>query len=345
MKILISKLSCFGAVFILIFILFSCSKEVEVPFFEPYSIRDTSDIFKKTYTFSYNGDAELMVVFPGDKGHEFRFSSLYLNSEIFKNKLKAEGEVISDYIFKYEDEKDIPRYDTLQVIQMSLRDGDDYYWTIIDSKYSGRSYVHRFKNNYEDVILRNDTLLTLSANSNAQLEVYNTGYPINTKSGNRTLRYVYQEADTFSVAMVGTNVGRKEYAGDGYQTERYYVVDEYGIERSVTEFKVVSGEVLDLIMLEEYSSSNVMAIDFSAEMMDKINMLSQGLSEEDFEIIDEEGKIVPIAKGGVKLGNSKWEPYLKYKITPQIPFESGKTYGIRAVRTFYGDFTYGIPFQ
>lgn len=47
-----------------------------------------------------------------------------------------------------------------------------------------------------------------------------------------TYTYKYDEAGEFDIVVVGTNVGRKEYSGDGYQTERESYDAEYKKHRS-----------------------------------------------------------------------------------------------------------------
>ncbi|MCF0175225.1 MAG: hypothetical protein HUJ94_00140 [Bacteroidales bacterium] len=59
----------------------------------------------------------------------------------------------------------------------------------------------------------------------------------------RTYEYIYTEGGEYNIVAVATNVGRKQYSGDGYKTERSSYDSEYIKYRSTDSVKInVSGE-------------------------------------------------------------------------------------------------------
>jgi hypothetical protein len=45
-------------------------------------------------------------------------------------------------------------------------------------------------------------------------------------------KYVYTSQGTFTITALATNVGRKDYSGDGYQSNRDYSLNDYPAKRS-----------------------------------------------------------------------------------------------------------------
>lgn len=64
-----------------------------------------------------------------------------------------------------------------------------------------------------------------------------TGYGLTTE-----YKYVYGEAGDYEIVVLGTNVGRKHYSGDGYKTERSSYDSEYTKYRTVAKKKISVSE-------------------------------------------------------------------------------------------------------
>lgn len=63
--------------------------------------------------------------------------------------------------------------------------------------------------------------------------------PVFNNSGKATFKYKYSKPGTYKVTILGSNVGNKTYAGDGYQTNLTPTAVEYPIARTIQEYEIV----------------------------------------------------------------------------------------------------------
>ncbi len=317
-----------------------CEKAADEVNFELNTpVPNDSDTTRKTFRFSFTGNVEAMVLFSGETGEEFRFSHLWLNSQDFKEKLQAEGAYAGLLEYIYVDPTSSAQgltSDTFDIVYMPLiEDGVsvDYCWTILEDKYAGREYVRAIKP--EIMSTPYDTVLSVSlSKQNEKLISYNTGIPIDAN-----LRYVdkqYTEAGSKTATMVGTNVGRKQYEGDGYQTDRRYFVDDYDITHSYQDIEIRVGEELILTFV----SGNAKNLRFSVQ--EEMKEKAKNLEITDFELRDIDNNIIEINTINY-LGDFVFLNY-DFELKPKEDFIQGATYKIRPINTFYGEFIECVPF-
>lgn len=63
--------------------------------------------------------------------------------------------------------------------------------------------------------------------------------PVVNNSGKATFKYKYSKPGTYKVTILGSNVGNKTYAGDGYQTNLTPTAAEYPISSIIKDFEIV----------------------------------------------------------------------------------------------------------
>ena len=316
-----------------------CEKEADEVNFELNTpVPDESDTTLKTIRFSFTGNVEAMVLFSGETGEEFRFSHLWLNSAEFKDNLHAEGTPAGLLEYIYVDPTSSAQgltSDTFNILYMPvLEEGAmvDYCWTILEDKYAGREYVRAIKPQVMSIPY--DTVLSVSlSRQNEKFISYNTGIPIDAN-----LKYVdkqYTEAGSKTATMVGTNVGRKQYEGDGYQSERRYFIDDYDITHFFQDIEVNVGEELVLTFV----SGNAKNLRFNVQ--EEMKEKAKNLEITDFELRDADDNIIEINTINY-LGDLVFLNY-DFEIKPNEDFIQGATYKIRPVNTFYGEFIECIP--
>ncbi len=335
----IKSLSVICLIMLGMLLIVSCSDEILVPEFTTSFETVENDSTNRSFTFSFDGEIDLMALYTGDPGHEFRFSSLMLNSQDFIEQLGQEGVVVGQCTYQY----DNPVYeiggaviDTFRVIQMPVN-GVDYLWAEIYSKYSDSYYIKRFKSNYLDSVgsLIPETWHIVSSNQ-SQLEAYDEGFSVDAKY--KTYTYYYPVAGSYEATMVATNVGQKQFEGDGYQTERYHFLDEYGISRTAQSFELTAGLEWNLEIYESETSMDAIAV----LVPESIKNLAMGLEESDFELIDGQGNAVSITQVTPTFDLPDFLGIEDHYLI-KADYLSGVEYGIRPVNAFYGGFVYTTP--
>lgn len=244
----------FNCLFIaLVFIvLASCSKDdelVDTPVFD-FTLSATRVAVGEEVELKINGTAETFSVFTGDPGHAYVNSHLYVN----------EGKDVD-----YEDVW-LPS-GNVEVVMAHLESAitshnnsasTDQTRAIIDPNEIRQGLQEiadiRFTNSellrvrIFDVILELTGVKALSeeivnlyaVNDNLLLAPpggYSSGFAIDRVE--KYFAYTYSAPGTYTITVIGTNVGGKIHRGDGYNTDRTASGDEYNYRRTVREMSIV----------------------------------------------------------------------------------------------------------
>ncbi|MGC4231775.1 MAG: DUF5017 domain-containing protein [Niabella sp.] len=208
-----------------VFVLASCSKSVDVPDIS-FTASKTSVAVGDTVTFTINGLADGFAIYTGDNGHEYEKSRaaltpgkdittevVYLTQAKF-DEMKAEAKI-----------RDNITPERLGKIQ-----------AMIGKHYDGMSHVEELIREYHNYEITPGITGYSVADITAFFTVealplpedgYATGVGIDPNAINKTYSYKYPAAGTYTVTLVATSVGRKNYSGSGYKNARITYDSEY----------------------------------------------------------------------------------------------------------------------
>lgn len=287
-----------------------------------------TDSLNKTYKFIFSGlSPDLLSVYTGDPGRNFRYSALWMNSEEFKKQFDAITDIAGVCVYQFE----APlggTYDTLNIKKME-EDGTDAFYIQIYSPYSGKTYHRRFNEGAFDPYTM-DTIMVFagSENNGVDKKLKKPDEGINVITKYKSLDYQYTYAGKFEAFAVATNMSDKKYHGDGYISSRFSSVDEYGVLRQITKIDVTVGIELKIDTVAKFTNAFQIAVRVPVELKPK----AMALTKEDFELRDAEtNKIIAVTGVINQMKNMGW-----YGV--QAKYSKGKKYKLRPVRSFYGDY-------
>jgi hypothetical protein len=286
-----------------------------------------TDSLKKTFNFTFNGlIPDLLAIYPGDPGHNFRYSSLWLNSEEFKKQFDNNDNIAGVCVYQFE----APlggTYDTLNIKRFE-EDGIEAFYIQIYSPYSKKTYHRKLTESTYDPLTMDTIIVSAGSENNGtenKLKKFDEGVNIITKY--KTVTYKYTYAGQFEAYAVATNISDKQYYGDGYITKRFSTIDEYGMLRQVTSVDVTVGIELQLELNVQFTNAFQIAIKIPAALKSK----ALSLTKEDFELREAEtNKVVTITGIINQVKNLGW-----YGV--QAKYVKGRKYKLRPVKSFYGN--------
>lgn len=195
----------------------------------------------ETVTFNVSGDAETYVIFTGDNMHEFAKSHLALTEG-----LDVDQEVV------------VLTADSLETLKPWLTERVNDYnaglngGTALDVEtiltnietLVNKNYTNKETAAYESYLFMEELGSNIARNMIdmyyedhsvllAPEEGFSTGVAINRYEKN--YEYAYNEAGTYTVTLIATNVSHKNYSGDGYISNSSASADEYNYEREIKE--------------------------------------------------------------------------------------------------------------
>jgi hypothetical protein len=321
-----------NSILIAISILFTCMffacSDPEIPSVQFGGSLVETDSLNKTYNFRFSGlNPDLLSVYTGDPGRNFRYSALWMNSIEFKKHFDDNTDIAGVCIYQFEAPMG-GTFDTLQIKKME-EDGIDAFYIQINSPYSGKAYHRRFNDETFDPLTM-DTVTVFAGSEYSgienKLKKYDEGLNVMTKY--KFLDYQYTYAGKFEAFAVATNMSDKKYYGDGYISSRFSSVDEYGVLRQITRFDVTVGIELKIDTVSKFTNAFQIAIRVPVELKAK----AMNLAKEDFELREAEtNKVVTITGVINQMKNMGW-----YGV--QAKYNKGKKYKLRPVKSFYGDY-------
>lgn len=196
-----------------------------------------------------NGSAETFSVFPGDAGHMYinshlvvndgkdvNYEDVWLPASAIPAVMTHLNTAINDHNASTVTDQTRAIVDP-EVIQAGLRAIADIHYT--------NSELLRVK--IFDVLLELTGVKALSEeivneysqNNNLVLtpeDGYSTGFSVDRNE--KVFKYTYATPGTYTVTVVGTNVGGKIHRGDGYNTDRVSNGNEYNYTRTIREMSI-----------------------------------------------------------------------------------------------------------
>lgn len=316
--------------YILIFISFVCAScsQIEMPDMALSANVQTGDTLLKKFEFKIAGASpDLLSIYPGDPGHNYRYSAMWLNSQEFKKQFDENTAIAGACYYQFEAPAG-GRYDTLQ-IKKFVEDGYDAFYIQVYSPYSKSYYHRRFKDGVFNPLLNLPIEVFAGMENNGsdnKLKKFDEGVNVLTKY--KMANYTYGYAGIFEAFVVATNMSDKQYVGDGYITKRFSSIDEYGMMRQVSGITVTVGQNLQLELVSQFTNAFQIAVKVPANLKSK----AMSLTKEDFELREfDTNKIVPITGLINQIKNLGW-----YGV--QAKYTKGKKYKLRPIKTFYGDY-------
>lgn len=224
-------------------IIISCSKD-EISPEVSFTADNLNPQVGETVTFKVSGDAEAFVIYTGDVAHEFEKSHLAVTAGM---DLDQEIVVVtSDSIPEIRDylEPFIINYNSNigGNEQVSLDNVITNIATLVGKEYTNKltaAYeIWEFAPGLEGATMRDlvDLYFEESSVLLAPEGGFSTGTAINRYD--KTYNYSYSEAGTYTVTLIATVVGDKQYSGTGYQDDRTTSGNEYDLNRTIKELVI-----------------------------------------------------------------------------------------------------------
>lgn len=206
----------------------------------------------ETVTFTISGEAETFVVFTGDSMHEFVKSHLYI----------TEGQELDQEVVVLTADSLLSLTPWLTLIVDNYNGGLDpgaptvsidailgNLETLVDKEYTNKetaayeAYLFLTDLNGDGIAraqnVARDMVNTYFEDHSVLLapeEGFSTGFAIDRYD--KTFEYAYNEAGTYTVTLLATNVGDKKYSGSGYNDDRSSSGDEYDLNRTIKELTI-----------------------------------------------------------------------------------------------------------
>lgn len=204
----------------LIVMISSCKKDAVAPDVT-LSASKTEINAGDTVAFTVNGIADGFAIYTGDAGHQFEYSRYVLTKD-----KDIEKEIV--YLTQAD-------FDTLSASGLVTSDSIlNLIRGMIGIKYEGRSHPEELiKEFYNYDVSWTNTLypivdhFTIEHFTGMPAGGYATGVALDPEVYPRVYKYKYASAGTYIVNLLATNVGRKNFDGDGYNPDRVTSESEY----------------------------------------------------------------------------------------------------------------------
>lgn len=221
----------------------SCSKDAITPEVT-FSVDNSNPQVGENIKFTISGDAETYVVYTGDASHEYDKSYLVITEG---KDVDQELVVLSaDSLPEIRDYLDpiVSNYNGTvgPNQQISLDNLMTNITTLVGKEYTNKltaAYeMWEFASGLQGQVFRDVVDLFFEDNSVllAPEGGFSTGVAINRYD--KTLEYSYSEPGTYTVTLIATNVGDKQYSGSGYQDDRTSSGSEYDLGRTIKEIVI-----------------------------------------------------------------------------------------------------------
>ncbi len=231
--------------------LVGCSKDIESPE-TSFTADKVSLLVGETVTFTVTGDAETYVIFTGDNMHDYTKSHLAITEGFDVD--QEEVVLTADSLISL-----TPWFiNIVDIHNASLQPGTTpvdanailgNIETLVDNNYTNKetaiyeAYLFMTEFNSAEQGKAQNTareMVNLYYEDHSVLlapeEGFSTGFAINRYD--KTFEYAYNEAGTYTVTLVATNVGDKKYSGSGYSDDRTSSGDEYDLSRTIKELSI-----------------------------------------------------------------------------------------------------------